>query len=81
MEAGVIYRRCWKCGRIVMLELTRRDGESFEEAANKTMCLLSMPVRVSGICGGSYTVPATKEEYEQKVLEYEQSKKSLEGNL
>ena len=38
--------RCWKCGTIGILI----EGEL------PIMCTASMPVRTSGICGGSYNV-------------------------
>lgn len=73
---NIFYRKCSKCGYLVKLEITLKDNvEATEKDANRTPCTMAAPWRTSGICGGSYVVSATKEEYDQKVLEYEQSKK------
>lgn len=47
------YFKCWKCGC-----KTKTTGEK-----PNFMCINSMPVRTSGICGGSFTIEITKKEY------------------
>lgn len=72
----VFYRKCSKCGYLAKVQITFKDGaEPTDMDANRTPCMQPAPWRTSRICGGSYSVPATEEEYNQKVLEYEQSKK------
>ncbi len=47
------YFQCWKCGC-----KTKTDGK-----APDYMCTNSFPVRISGICGGSFTNEITEEQY------------------
>lgn len=48
------YYRCWKCGN----SISPQQG---------TMCMESMPVRTSGICGGSMTNEITQSEYVELI--------------
>lgn len=57
-----LYRKCWKCGRSAEIKTT--------DPAKPVMCTMPMAVRTSGICGGSYTEPYTKEEFEKEREEY-----------
>lgn len=68
----IFYRKCSKCGYIAKVQITKKDGsEPTDEDANRTTCMQPAPWRTSRICGGSYSVPATEEEFNKKVLEYE----------
>ncbi len=61
-EEVTIYRKCWKCGRSAEIITTDPD--------KPLMCTSPMPVRISGICGGSYTEPYAKEEFEKEREEF-----------
>ncbi len=57
------YYRCWKCGSIT-------KGEK-----NKgTMCVMSAPYRISGICGGSLSEEISEEVYKALIEKWEQNK-------
>jgi hypothetical protein len=56
------YFKCYKCGA-----LTETDNG---EKAN-FMCCASMPVRISGICGGGFSIEITKDEYTSTIKKWE----------
>ncbi len=68
-ESFTLYRKCWKCGRSAEVTTNTPDVP--------VMCTMPMAVRTSGICGGSYTEPYTKAEFEKEREEY--LKKKLDG--
>ena len=54
------YWKCWKCGAVGYTE-----GELVENNPS-TMCCAPMPVRTSGICGGSFSIEITEQEYNER---------------
>jgi len=57
------YFRCNKCGQYItkVERPSQRDG----------MCTGDASYRTSGICGGSFTVEMTEEEYNAQLQEWE----------
>ena len=60
------YLRCNKCGQYI----AKADNASQLPA----MCVGSVIYRTSGICGGSFTVEMTEEEYNTQLNEWEEKR-------
>jgi hypothetical protein len=58
-----VYRKCWKCGSVTKLQST-----------SPTMCVSPVTYRTSGICGGSFDIEITKEEYNTIVEGFKKNK-------
>jgi hypothetical protein len=58
------YWKCYKCGSVGYTEGKLLDNDP------KTMCLAPMPVRTSGICGGSFSIEISEQEYNEKTKQY-----------
>lgn len=61
------YFRCNKCGQTI----TKAEYPSQVSG----MCMANASYRVSGICGGSFTVEMTEEEYNAQIQEWENNRK------
>ena len=55
------YWKCWKCGAVGFTE-----GELINNPP-KAMCCAPMPVRKSGVCGGSFNIEINEQEYNEKI--------------
>ena len=53
------YFQCWKCGAVGYTI----DGSS----PQNTVCCSPMVIRTSGICGGSFTIEITEQEYNERT--------------
>ena len=53
------YWKCWKCGSVGFTE-----GELVNNPP-RAMCCAPMPVRIGGVCGGSFNIEITKKEYNE----------------
>jgi hypothetical protein len=51
-----IYRKCSKCGSKVKIQMDKYGEDHIP------MCMQPFPARISGICGGSYTIDLNEEE-------------------
>jgi len=51
------YWKCWKCSSVGYTE------GKFVDNSPSTMCCASIPIRTSGICGGSFSIEITEVEY------------------
>jgi hypothetical protein len=65
------YFICSKCGEVVR----KVPNPSKIDLNSMTPCVNPMGVRTSGICGGSFTVEITEEEYKTKLKEWETKRK------
>ncbi len=59
------YFRCNKCGSISVVENSRQMNN---------MCTSYAGYRTSGICGGSFSIEMTEEEYKAQLQEWENKK-------
>ena len=64
MKHGQIkYRKCDKCGAVVYIVDSSPDG-FLDDMTH--MCTQPFPVRISGICGGSYSILSTRQEFKKQ---------------
>lgn len=60
------FFRCDKCGQ----RITKVDSEK----QMNSMCTGSVTYRSSGICGGSFSVEMTEEEYNKQLKDWEEKR-------
>ena len=58
-----VFWKCWKCGSVT------KSTNSFH-----SMCVTPITYRTSGICGGSFSVEITEEEYNNIVDGFKKNK-------
>lgn len=63
------YYRCSKCEAIRELR-----HPSLTKIEDTTMCTRPVTYRTSGICGGSFTVEMSEEEYNTQLKEWEEKR-------
>jgi|688.fasta_scaffold2065801_2 hypothetical protein len=61
------YFKCSKCGESIRKIL----HPSLSDLDNMPVCIFPMVERTSGICGGSFSVEITEEEYNETLKEWE----------
>jgi hypothetical protein len=72
MEDKPKYFRCSKCGE----SIRKVPLPSKVDLENMAICFKPMIERTSGICGGTFTVEITEEEYNAILNEWDNNRKN-----
>ena len=72
MSEQARYFRCNKCNEA--LRMIPRP--SLTDMDNMAMCTRPVTYRTSGICGGSFSIEITEQEYNTQLKEWEEKRKN-----